>query len=360
MSTLLAPASVKELAEVVRSVPRVLAAGAGTKPRLSAVDVPKVSTLELRGILEYEPSEFTFTALAGTPVRELAAALAARGQYLPFDALLVEAGATLGGTVAAGVSGPGRLRFGGLRDFILGVKFVDGLGRTLRMGGKVVKNAAGFDLPKFMVGSLGRFGVLAELTFKVFPAPASTLTLKLYAANIQFAAGILAEAARGRWEAQALDIPPGGSDVFVRLAGPNGALKELAREMLGRWPGEELSETEGQGLWCGLREFHWAYANGPLVKIALSPGALVELYQELCRIEGARIHVSSGGNQAFVSVPDAGQAAGLGALLRKLSLPAVTLRGEAPLWCGLLAHPNIVQAVKQALDPENRFPGLDE
>ena len=91
----------------------------------------------------------------------------------------VDAGATLGGTVAAGVSGPGRFRFGGVRDFILGVRFVDGQGRLLRMGGKVVKNCAGFDLPKFFVGSLGRFGVLAEVTFKVFPAPASRLTLKL-------------------------------------------------------------------------------------------------------------------------------------------------------------------------------------
>ena len=114
-------------------------------------------------------SEFTFTALAGTPVREIAAALAERGQYLPFDPMLREAGATLGGTVAAGLSGPGRFRYGGLRDFILGVRFVDGEGRLLRLGGKVVKNAAGFDLPKFFVGSLGRFGVLAEMTFKVFP-----------------------------------------------------------------------------------------------------------------------------------------------------------------------------------------------
>src|SRR4029450_4463398 len=93
-----------------------------------------------------------------------AAALAARGQSLRCDPFLLDAGATLGGTVAAGLSGPGRFRYGGLRDFILGVRFVDGLGRLMHMGGKVVKNAAGFDLPKFLVGSLGRFGVLAELT----------------------------------------------------------------------------------------------------------------------------------------------------------------------------------------------------
>ena len=106
----------------------------------------------LNGVLEYEPSEFTFTALAGTPVRDIAAILAERGQYLPFDPMLVGAGSTLGGTVASGLSGPGRFRFGGLRDFILGVRFVDGGGRLLRLGGKVVKNSAGFDVPKFFVG----------------------------------------------------------------------------------------------------------------------------------------------------------------------------------------------------------------
>src|SRR3954470_5132951 len=181
MTSVLAPESLSELAEAVRSPPHLLAIGAGTKPRLSQVDAAKLSTARLRGISEYDPSEFTFTAAAGTPVREIAAALAERGQYLPFDPMLVDAGATLGGTVAAGLSGPGRFRFGGLRAFILGVRFVDGNGRLLRMGGKVVKNAAGFDLPKFFVGSVGRFGVLGEITFKVFPRPASSLTLRLTA-----------------------------------------------------------------------------------------------------------------------------------------------------------------------------------
>lgn len=360
MSTLFAPASVKELAELVRSSPRVLALGAGTKPRLSAVDLPKISMLALSGILEYEPGEFTFTALAGTRLRELVQTLAARGQFLSFDPPLVEAGATLGGTVAAGLSGPGRLRFGGVRDFILGAKFVDGLGRTLRVGGKVVKNAAGFDLPKFLVGSLGRFGVLAELTFKVFPAPMSTLTLKLRAEDIQVAVGILLALARGRWEAQALDIPPGATDVCVRLAGPAPALQDLARDILDRWPGAELAEPRAQELWSDLREFRWAHAQGPLLKVAVNPAVLVRFYQDLQRIDGVRIQVGSGGNLAFVSVPEPAQIRGLAEALRSQSLAAITLRGEAPLWCGTVSRPNIVPAVKQALDPRNRFPGLDE
>src|SRR5581483_4094672 len=177
----LEPTTQAELVDAICSAPRVIAGGAGTKPRLVSVgaEVVRLSMTHLNGIIEYEPSEFTFTALAGTPLREIMAALAERGQYLPFDPMLAAAGATLGGTVAAGLSGPGRFRFGGLRDFILGVRFVDGMGRLLRMGGKVVKNAAGFDLPKFFVGSLGRFGVLVEVTFKVFPRTTSALTVRL-------------------------------------------------------------------------------------------------------------------------------------------------------------------------------------
>ena len=146
----LTPGSVPELVDAVRSTRRVIAIGAGTKPRLAQVgdEFSRISMTKLAGIIDYEPSEFTFTALAGTPVKTIVAELSQSGQYLPFDPLLADAGATLGGTVASGLSGPGRFRFGGLRDFILGVRFVDGDGRLLRLGGRVVKNAAGFDVPK--------------------------------------------------------------------------------------------------------------------------------------------------------------------------------------------------------------------
>ena len=106
----LAPETLAELEEAVRAAPRVVAIGAGTKPRLGAApsDVVRIDMRRLSGVVEYDPAEFTFTALAGTPVGAIAAALAEKGQYLPFDPMLVEAGSTLGGAVASGVSGPGR------------------------------------------------------------------------------------------------------------------------------------------------------------------------------------------------------------------------------------------------------------
>jgi len=274
--------------------------------------------------------------------------------------MLVDAGATLGGTVAAGLSGPGRLRFGGLKDFILGVQFVDGRGRALRMGGKVVKNAAGFDLPKFFVGSLGRFGVLAELTFKVFPTPESTLTLKLTASDVETSARFLMEAARARWEPHALEILPGACDVCVRLGGPAQALDEMANDILARYPGQKLTETAAQAIWSDMREFRWAYDQGVLVKIVLTPKVLPSFAHALEPIEGVRIHISAGGNMAFVSLPGAEQAPLLNQVLQTLSLSGVTLSGKAPLWCGTQPRHEIAQAVKSALDPENRFPGLSD
>jgi glycolate oxidase FAD binding subunit len=355
MSDAFTPASVAELVEIVRSAPRVIAVGAGTKPRLSAVgnDFARVSTAGLRGILEYEPGEFTFTALAGTPLSEIVAALAERGQYLPFDPILAEAGTTLGGSVAAGLSGPGRFRFGGLRDFILGVRFIDGEGRLLRMGGKVVKNAAGFDLPKFFVGSLGRFGVLAEITFKVFPQAATTRTLRLDVNNAAAKAGLLSEAGSARWEIDALDTPVEEGAAFARLAGPAAALDVIAAEIFSRWPGTTLTPSDAADLWQGVSGFEWAHPDGTWVKVVLAPSEVTEFISHVQAFAGARGWVSSGGNVGYVSVPG-------GTALPELRWPAVTLRGETALWPGAKPRWKVMHAVKSALDPNNRFPGLDE
>ena len=350
MNAPLQPTTLAELADAVRCAPRVLAVGARTKPRLSAVadDVTLISTLGLSGITEYQPDEFTFTALAGTPLREIVATLAARGQYLPFDPFLVEAGATLGGTLAAGLSGPGRFRFGSLRDFILGVRFVDGAGRLVRLGGKVVKNAAGFDVPKFFVGSLGRFGVFGELTFKVFPRPLATLTLRLPVTDATAATTLLNAAAGTRWEIDALDLLPTADAVALRLAGPASALQILAAEILARFPGEVLSSSAAEALWSDLRELRWTHADGSLLKLALIPEQLPALAAHVHALSG-RIHATAGGNAGLVSLPSP---------TATLGLPALTLRGPGPLWLDAPTAPGISAAVKTALDPQNRFPSL--
>jgi glycolate oxidase FAD binding subunit len=355
VADMLQPTSPPELADAVRSAPRVIAVGAGTKSRLSRVgdEFARISTKDLRGIVEYEPSEFTFTALAGTPLKEIVAALSERGQYLPFDAMLADAGATIGGTVAAGLSGPGRWRFGGLRDFILGVQFADGEGRLLRMGGKVVKNAAGFDFPKFFVGSAGRFGVLTEITFKVFPRPLAMRTLRIDAKDMAEKARIFAEASSTRWELDALDAALEEQAVFARIGGPPEALDALTAEILARFPGAVLTGGDASYFWQAIVGFRWAQSGGTLAKVALSPAQVPDFAALVRGVTGARGWISAGGNVGYIS-------AAAGTALPVLPWAGVTLRGEGPLWLGPQRNFGVMKSVKAALDPQNRFPGLDD
>jgi len=360
----LTPATANELCDAIRAHPRVLAIGARTKPRLSAVaeNVPLISTRGLSGIVAYDPGEFTFTALAGTPLREIRAALAERGQYLPFDPPLVESGATIGGTVAAGLSGPGRFRYGGVRDFILAVQFADGTGQLLRGGAKVVKNAAGFDIPKFFVGSCGRFGVITEVTFKVFPAPQSWLTLRIPCADAAEAATRIAQGASSRWELDALDWLGVRSDgsLLVRLGGPAGANVALAAEIQTTWPGATVpADAEADSVWSSLREFAWAHADGVLAKIPITLATLTDVDSVLAKIPGARGHFSAGGNVAFASLASAEQAVQLDNELRSLGLSALVLRSVGtPAHLGTSHESAISESVRAVFDPTHRFATL--
>jgi hypothetical protein len=171
---------------------------------------------------------------------------------------------------------------------------------------------------------------------------------------------ILTEAARSRFEFDALDLAPAEPGVLARLAGPAAALPELARELCALWPGELISEDAATAIWTRLRELTWANAEAPLVKVALSPSHVVPLGEIISALPDARCHVSAGGNVAYVSLGAPQQSGQFDEKLMALRLLGVTLRGEAPLWLGARSRPQIARAVKEALDPENRFPSLDD
>ncbi len=218
------PISPEEVQEVVRqtSTP-LLARGGGSKSALSTPAAGE-TTLELSGlsgVVEYGPEEFTFTAQAGTPLAEVTEMLAHNGQWLPFDPPLAARGATLGGTLAAGLSGPGRYRFGGARDFVLGVQWVSGAGELLRGGGRVVKNVSGFDFPKMMVGSLGSLGVVTEVTFKVFPIAEQFGTVELEYDSLNEALAAMHELNRSPLDVFALELQIPAT-LLVRLGGLAG------------------------------------------------------------------------------------------------------------------------------------------
>ncbi len=347
-----APTNIAEVADIIRSSKKVLAVGAQTKPRLSqcAEDVQLISMRGISGIVEYDPGEFTFTAFAGTPLREIVATLATQGQYLPFDPPLVGSGATIGGTVAAGLSGPGRFRYGGLRDFILAVRFLDGNGTQLRGGAKVVKNAAGFDIPKFLVGGFGRFGVLTEVTFKVFPCPPAMMSFAIPCANAAEATAHIAKAASGRWEFDALDYD--GTRVLARIRGPQAALDLLAADIARHWPD---AADIGNQIWDEITEWKFASPGSLIAKVPLTL-KILPLLESAMRGTGFCFHMTGGGSFAYVYGPPAEPVDELRSALAGLDLPPLVLSGsEFPQSQTEQIRPVIADAVKRAFDPLGRF-----
>ena len=352
MDPILRPENVEDLKEAVLAHEKVMVCGANTKPSLSAVSkaYTRLSTSNLSGILEYDPSEFTFTALAGTPLREIENALAENGQYLTFDPPLVEAGATLGGTLAAGLSGPGSYRFGGVRDFVLGIQYIDGRGEVIRSGGKVVKNAAGFDLPKFFCGSLGRYGVLTELTFKVFPCPPATQTVSFAVDSIESAVKRIQALSRGALDLDALEFDATGKRVLARLRGQPEALKSRV-DQLDR--GDVMNAEEGANYWKNHGSFAWASGRKYLIKVPITLRQLTDLDLGSLSID---YWLGIGGNLLWIGSDEAGE---LHDLLSQQNLRGLILRGPAanpligtdPSWM-------IADSVKNALDPNPRFPEL--
>ena len=147
--------------------------GGGSKDFYGAVRQGEVlDTRGYRGIVDYEPTELVLTARAGTPLTEIERALAERGQMLAFEPPHFGSDATLGGAIACGLSGPRRAAAGAARDFVLGVRILDGNGADLAFGGRVMKNVAGYDVARLMTGALGTLGVLLEVSLKVLPRPA--------------------------------------------------------------------------------------------------------------------------------------------------------------------------------------------
>jgi glycolate oxidase FAD binding subunit len=221
-------------------------------------------TAGLQGITSYEPSELVITAMAGTALREIEAALAEQGQMLAFEPPHYGASATLGGTIACGFSGPRRPYAGSARDFVLGVRCLNGKGELLRFGGQVMKNVAGYDLSRLMVGSLGTLGVLVDVSLKVLPLPEADLTLahELTAAE--------AIECMNRWAGQPLPLSAAAYDtgcLTLRLSGAAAAL-DAARAGIG---GDVVADAEEY--WSALREHRSAFFESEecLWRLSLPP-----------------------------------------------------------------------------------------
>ncbi len=210
-------------------------------------------TRAYRGIVDYEPSELVVTARCGTPLAELEQALADRNQMLAFEPPHFGPGATVGGMVASGLSGPRRQGAGALRDFVLGVRLVDGRGQVLRFGGQVMKNVAGYDVSRLMAGSLGTLGLVAEVSLKVLPRPVRETTL-VFELGQQEALEKL-----NTWGGRALPISSSAwqdGRLALRLSGANAAVSAAVREL----GGETMAAADQY--WQDLREQRGGFFEG--------------------------------------------------------------------------------------------------
>jgi glycolate oxidase FAD binding subunit len=213
-----------------------------------------LDTRAYHGIVDYEPSELFITARCGTPLADIEAALAERGQILAFEPPHFGSDATLGGCVSAGLSGPRRMQSGAVRDFMLGARLLDGEGCVRTFGGQVIKNVAGFDVSRLLAGSLGTLGVILDVSLKTVPRPVQERTLRL---DMNEAAAIVAS---NRWVAQALPLSAScwhAGVLHVRLSGAPTAIRS-AQASIG---GETVDE--GDAFWRDLREQrHAFFQNG--------------------------------------------------------------------------------------------------
>ena len=238
------------------------------------------------GIVSYEPSELVVTVRCGTPLATLKSALAERRQFLPFEAPEFGPGATVGGVVATGLSGPRRMAVGSLRDFVLGVTLMDGEGRVLKFGGEVMKNVAGYDVSRLMAGSLGTLGLILEVSLKVLPLPFAEASLVFEMPQAK------ALETMNRWAGQPLPVSAtcwAGNRLNVRLSGAEAAVG-AARVALG---GEGMDAAEAATFWRDLREQEAPFFvedRGPLWRLAVPPvaGALDLPGQPLLEWGGAQ------------------------------------------------------------------------
>lgn len=225
-----------------------------------ALQLPALNTATWQGIVDYEPSELVVTARAGTPLAELEKLLHDHGQMLAFEPPYFNASATLGGCIAAGLSGPRRAYTGAVRDYVLGIKLLDGQGRILSFGGRVMKNVAGYDVSRLMAGAMGTLGVLLEVSLKVLPKPAVERTLCIQTDMLQ------AIETMRRCAAEPLPVSATcfhENQLYVRLSGAESAVR-TAHARLG---GDQIKDKESheENLWESIRNHtHPFFQQGKL------------------------------------------------------------------------------------------------
>ncbi len=316
----------------------------------------RLDTRALRGISSFEPSELVVSVRAGTPLDELEATLAAAGQCLAFEPPRFDAGGTVGGMVAAGLSGPARASVGALRDHVLGVTLLDGHGEVLSFGGQVIKNVAGYDVSRLMAGSLGVLGVILEVSLKVLPLPPASATLRFEMPAAQALQQL------NRWAGQPLPLHASAwqrGQLSLRLAGARAAVQAAVRQLGDAQGGRLLDADEAAAFWQGLRDHQAPFFRGPdpLWRLAV-PAITPPLALPEDPAAAADTLIEWGGAQRWLRT--AAPAAAVRGLAARAGGHATLFRGPAEARAQAftpLSEPlaRVHRALKDAFDPNGLF-----
>jgi glycolate oxidase FAD binding subunit len=305
-----------------------------------------------RGIVSYEPTELVVTTRCGTPLAELEAELAQNSQWLPFEPPHFGAGATVGGCIAAGLSGPRRASSGAVRDFVLGVKAIDGRARLVGFGGQVMKNVAGYDVSRLLAGSLGTLAVIAEVSLKVLPRSPVEASLRFAVPQARALELLVA------WARQPLPISASAwhdGELVVRLSGAQTAVDAAAAKLGGEPVAAHLA------FWHALREHTGPFftAPEPLWRLAVPAGTpQVELPGRQLLEWGGALRWLKSSAPADVIRSEAASVGGHATLFRAVQKSAEAF---APLdTVKLRLHRELKAAFDPAgiLNPGRLYPGL--
>ena len=282
------PKNESDVAQIIRETNQGLnIIGGGTRGVVESGG-NSIETKGLSGIIDYQPGALTMIAQAGTPLKEIESALSKEGQRLPFEpmnsrALLGRVGSpTIGGVFAANISGPRRIQVGAARDFLLGVRFVDGSGNILKSGGSVMKNVTGYDLVKLLSGSYGTLGVITQVAFKVLPIAETQATLILDGLDDKNAVNALTTAMNSPFDVSAAAHAPSKNQTYIRIEGFDKSVlyrsEKLQAHLKKFGEAQVVEKSQSESLWSKIRDVDvFSDKTSDIWRLSVKPTAAPEI-----------------------------------------------------------------------------------
>ena len=382
MSSLIAPpdeAGIIAAVQAARAAREPLAIeGQGSKRGLlrPVQAARSLSTRGLTGVTLYRPAELIISARAGTPLAEIEATLAEKGQQLIAEAPYLNgvfgtsAPPSIGGVVAANLSGPRRITWGATRDHVMGLRFINGAGEAIRSGGRVLKNVTGLDLCKLLSGSYGTLGVITEVTLKVLPAPEATATLLIETPDIASAIAALSAGLGSPFGISGAAALPANDHVIAALRLEDFAASvayrmDKLRALLGSFGVQRvMADDESRAFWRGVREVEplQAMPDEAIWRVSVRPSAGALIAAAVNAI-GGRVMLDWGGGLVWIAAsPSMANHAAISGAARSQGGAAMLFRAPEDLRLAVPVLPEeaapiakIGARVKEALDPGGLF-----